>query len=349
MKKKYLLILVQVALMGSVMAEGLHLFKHENKYGYFDDALRVAIPPQYHTAGNFHDGFAIVGKEVEGKTRSVLINENGAAPFPELAECKTLLYEGNGIYYNNWDDYLFNVFENKKISVGWTTVRGPYYKVFPKNVLYALNDGLIDSKGNIRELSEGWRRIYSQVDGAGLAFDLNFDMKIIDRDGKVLLGDLFDCAFNFSEGLMAVQTKSKSGFINSKGEFVFECDFVPLIEYNPPSINYFFTEGVAVVQVRDGVYKIFDRHGNVVLGETRFKSASICVDDRILVQDEKNGLYGYLDSEGRQAVSFIFEEASDFYNGYAYGKINETDIIIKKDGKYIYSSELIKRKPVVHF
>ena len=342
MKKKYLALLLQIALLGNVMAEGLHLFKHDDKYGYFDDKLRVAIFPEYYTAEDFHDGFAVVSKKIEGSTGCSVIDENGRVPFPELEGCSTLMYEGDGIYYNNWDGYLFNVFENKKISVEYHKVRGPYYKVFPKNVLYALNEGLIDSNGNIRELPGGWRKIYSQVDGAGLAFDSNFDMKIIDNDGNVLLSDLFDCSFNFSEGLMAVETKTKCGFINNRGEFVFECTFVPLIEYNPPSINYFFTEGVAVVQVRDGNYKIFDRQGNVILGETRFKSASICADGRILVQDEKTGKYGYLDSKGRQVIPPLFDEASDFYNGYAYGKIDGKDIIIKKDGKYIHSSELMK-------
>lgn len=80
----------------------------------------------------------------------------------------------------------------------------------------------------------------------------------------------------------------------------------------------------------------------MILGETRFKSASICADGRILVQDEKTGKYGYLDSKGSQVIPPLFDEASDFYNGYAYGKIDGKDIIIKKDGKYIHSSELMK-------
>lgn len=342
MKKSQILIVLQIVLLGNVIAEGLHRFINEEKYGYFDDALKVVIYPEYSNAYDFHDGFAIVSKRVDGKTRCSVIDEKGNIPFPELDVLGSLIYEGDGIYYNDWDGYLFNVYENEKISVKWNTVRGPYYKIFPKNILLGLNDCLIDSRGHKRKFSEIWRKIYAQVDGAGLVFDKNFEMKIIDNAGNVLLNDLFDCAFNFSEGLMAIETKTKSGFINNKGEFVFECDFVPLVEFNPPSINYFFSEGVAVVQVKNGVYKIFDNRGKVILAETKFKSASLCVDDRILVQDDKNCKFGYLDSKGKLVIPFIFDKSSDFYKGFAYGKINGRDVVIKKDGNYIFSSDLIK-------
>ena len=90
MKKKYLALLLQIALLGNVMAEGLHLFKHDDKYGYFDDKLRVAIFPEYYTAEDFHDGFAVVSKKVEGRNVCSVIDENGRVPFSELEECGVL-------------------------------------------------------------------------------------------------------------------------------------------------------------------------------------------------------------------------------------------------------------------
>ncbi len=145
---------------------------------------------------------------------------------------------------------------------------------------------------------------------------------------------------------MPVQTKSRSGYINTKGEFVIDCEFVPFFpEFNPPLLNYPFKEGVAVPQVKRGIYKIIDRNGNEILGETKLISASFCSDGYILARHTPSRKFGYFDKAGKLAVPFVLDEANDFSDGFARAVLNGKDIVIRTiDRKYFFTKDLIERK-----
>ncbi len=63
----------------------------------------------------------------------------------------------------------------------------------------------------------------------------------------------------------------KSGFVNKKGNFVFEADFyIDQKDIGPrkyPLINYFFNEGYALVKNKEKKWVQYDKKGNIFFCE----------------------------------------------------------------------------------
>lgn len=51
---------------------------------------------------------------------------------------------------------------------------------------------------------------------------------------------------------------------------------------------------------------------------------------------EKDGEYGYINTDGELVIEVIYDEASSFNNGYALVKKDGTYMIINKMGEVIY-------------
>lgn len=331
----------------NLSAENLHVFKHENKFGYFDDNLEIRIEPVYDDASDFNDGYAIVKYSYETDKkyrRSVynIINEKNGVESADSITSHRFYYLGQNFYYCDepFHQYLFNAKTKARHNV-FGSFYGSY-DCFDWD--YLGNDShLIDKNGNTIEVPGEWRKIYDQAFGAGYAVTKDFKMKIIDKNGRTILENIYDCAEVFSEGLMAVQTKSRSGYINTKGEFVIDCDFVPFFaEFNPPLLNYPFKEGVAVPQVKRGVYKIIDRNGKEILGETKLVSASFCSDGYILARHASSLKFGYFDKTGKLAVPFVLDNAENFKNGFAIAVLDGKDIVISgAERKYFFTQDLM--------
>ena len=77
------------------------------------------------------------------------------------------------------------------------------------------------------------------------------------------------------------------------------------------------------------------------MSETKFNYCSYCSDGLILCQKEENGKFGYLNIKGKQEINFIFDSASDFYNGYAQVVYQGKDAVIDKKGNLYYSEDII--------
>lgn len=330
-------------------AENLHVFEYEGKFGYFNDNLEIQIEPVYDEASDFNDGYATVKhKPYDNKFNTVyyVINEQNEVESSDLRNKNIFYYLGQNLYYcgEPFNQYLFNVKTKTRHHVF-----GSFYGSY--DILdwdYLGNDShLVDNKGNTIEVPGNWLKIYDQSSGAGLAADKDFNMYIIDKEGNIILDKIFDSARTFSEGLMAVSTSSRSGYINSKGEFVIECPFVTEYydTYNPPSIDYPFKEGVAVPQVKRGVYKIIDKKGKELSGETKLHSASFCSEGHILARKAAGGNFGYLDKTGKQVIPFVLDEANNFSDGFARAVLDGKDIVIRAiDRKYFFTQDLIERK-----
>lgn len=327
----------------NLSAENLHVFKYEEKFGYFNDNLEIQIEPVYDDASDFADGYAVVKQSIGKSKEYRVINEQKETVLFDYGD---FYYVGQNIFYNNWNFYAINAETKTKVTL-YGNIYGPFYSTKLYNWDY-LGSGisLIDRNGHEVKVPGEWIKIYTQIDNAGLAVDTKFNMYIIDKEGNIILDKLFDSARTFSEGLMAVTTSTRSGYINSKGEFVIECDFVPIYqEFNPPSIDYPFKEGIAVPQVRRGIYKIIDKKGKELSGETELYSASFCSEGHILAKKTARGKFGYLDKTGKQVIPFVLDEANDFSDGFARAVLDGKDIAIRAiDRKYFFTQDLIERK-----
>lgn len=100
--------------------------------------------------------------------------------------------------------------------------------------------------------------------------------------GNVVIEPQFDEAYNFSEGLAAVEQQEKVGFINTAGELV--------IPYRYDTVCS-FSEGLASVTLDDKCAYI-DKEGNEAFGFD-YEAATSFVNDISLVK--KDGKWGYMD------------------------------------------------------
>lgn len=100
--------------------------------------------------------------------------------------------------------------------------------------------------------------------------------------GNVIIEPQFDEAYNFSEGLAAVERNEKVGFINTKGEVI--------IPYQYDTVCS-FSEGLASVTLNDKCAYI-DKEGNEIFGFD-YEAATSFINDISLVK--KDGKWGYMD------------------------------------------------------
>lgn len=100
--------------------------------------------------------------------------------------------------------------------------------------------------------------------------------------GNVIIKPQFDEAYNFSEGLAAVECNEKVGFINTTGDVV--------IPYQYDTVCS-FSEGLASVTLNDKCAYI-DKDGNEIFGFD-YEAATSFVNDISLVK--KDGKWGYMD------------------------------------------------------
>lgn len=342
MKKKILVFMCLVLCYISIFAENLHLFKYNNKYGYINDKKDIVIKPQYDSAEVFYDDYAIVGLINENeKCLYSLINKKNEIVDEKLKNTSTFYDLGNGWFYSNFERFLYNVEYKNKADIGNSKVNGINNPT--EKYLISLGSKYMCSNGTIIPIKfNNYIKTYPMVNGVAFAVDKDWNQVLIDIEGNVVVKDVFDCASEFSEGLISISTKEDSGYMNNKGDFIIHCSFEPNFhEFWPPGINYPFREGVAVPQVDYKVYKMYDNKGKEIMSETKFNYCSYCSDGLILCQKEENGKFGYLNKKGKQEINFIFDSASDFYNGYAQVVYQGKDAVIDKKGNLYYSEDII--------
>lgn len=190
----------------------------------------------------------------------------------------------------------------------------------------------------------------------------------INTDGKIVVPLKYEEAKDFSNGFACVTISNKNGFVNRNGKLV-----VPLI-YDFASS---FSEGLAVVG-KKGLFGCIDTTGKIVVPikydfihdfhegiasfkDTKGKSGFIDKAGKSIIDlvdiyacygcgEFKNGLmlmaisnpktkHGFLTKDGKEAISFIYDEARPFSEGLACVAINKKYGYINKEGKIVVPLE----------
>ncbi len=158
----------------------------------------------------------------------------------------------------------------------------------------------------------------------------------LDANNNIVIPFVYDWAGEFNDGLAPVILDGQQYFINKKGEIVIE---KPLINkaligdiYEQDDIIYwifddYFNEGLAPASIavaeKDSIaahnrLTFIDKTGKIVIATRPYDNMSMDIyfkDERALVKSE-NG-FGYLDKTGAEIIPCQFEDARDFYEGYA--------------------------------
>ncbi len=327
----------------------LHIFRCDGKYGFVDDKLNVIISPIYDYAENFEsDNYAIVGNNQKGKS---VIDKTGSLVDTNTNDCLLLCRLFDNVFYNNFDNYVYNLKTRRKSTYLNPVVSNPYYPDYlcpfdgwneSDNKAYI---GLFDKEGKSYKVNLEIKRCYPIVDNFGFAITSEWNGIIIDNKSNIILRNIINSGRNPSEGLLPVITSSKSGYVNCNGVFIFECEFYEDYEdYQIPSLDYPFKEGIAVVEKTKNHFIIYDRQGNILMQDTYLYMCGCSSCGLILCQKEKNGKLGYIDKKGTQIFPFIFDEAESFENGYAIVKYEANDCLLDLSGNLFRSNDLVAGK-----
>jgi len=150
----------------------------------------------------------------------------------------------------------------------------------------------------------------------------------IDKTARLRIPFQFDSGFWFSEGLADVTRSGKCGYIDETGRL--------RIPYQRCYIFEPFHEGFAVVsRKRRGKRWYIDKDGRVLKG-ARFAFANAFSEGLASVKPDSEGLWGYIDTSGRFAITPKFEDfPGDFSEGVASVRLGGKIGFIDKTGGFV--------------
>ena len=158
-------------------------------------------------------------------------------------------------------------------------------------------------------------------------------------DKTIVIECIFDFADRFRGEFARVAIDNKYGYINTKGEFLINCEFDSDAEYNTR-----FSEGIVLVR-KDDKYLFIDNSGNY-LNSNYYEAASPFLNG--IAKVNKNNKIGYIDRNGNQIINFLYDSGSSFniFNKYAIVNRNQQWLIIDKEGTFVknfpYNSSIMK-------
>lgn len=273
------------------LSDGVARFWKGGRAGFVDARGKVIVSPRFENAGDFSEGVAGVSVRrrwgyVDKKGRFVLPAKfGGAEPF----------HHGIAEVWSEDDKTSPWIDKNGRPVAFWK----------PPIVSYQDNPSLyVDTRITLSEFSE---------DLAVFAAPVGREMRkgYVGMGGAPAIPAIFEEAYGFAEGLAAVKSAGRWGFIDRGGRFVIAPRFEGVLAEGSSEAK--FRDGLAAVKVK-GKWGFVDRTGQLVIApafdEVRSFSedlAAVCIGAR----------WGYADKTGRIVVPPTFTAAGDFSEGLA--------------------------------
>lgn len=169
----------------------------------------------------------------------------------------------------------------------------------------------------------GWdNQKYAVVDRTGaMVFETQFEQFNGDESTNQILFD----------GLIAVCSEGKWGFIDSAGDWIIEAQF--------EGADYFHNRMCSVK--KDGKWGVIDTTGEWLV-EPKY-DWYVRFEDGLAVVDLEDG-YGYINTKGETVLSG-FDYGYDFYNGVAQVETNQGWGLIDKEGNWILEPTYREMRP----
>lgn len=146
----------------------------------------------------------------------------------------------------------------------------------------------------------------------------------INYDGKEVIAPVkYEQAGSFSEGLCMVCQNGLWGFINSKGKEV-----IPPEKFDRVGN---FSEGLAMACL-DGKYGYINKKGKIVI-DLKYDFARDFSDNRAKVM--QNQRFGFVDKKGNEVVPVKYDMAGEFYNKLVLTRQNSQWALVNIDGDEI--------------
>ena len=107
-----------------------------------------------------------------------------------------------------------------------------------------------------------------------------------------------------------------------------------------PSLKYYFSEGYVYVQIRKGIWQVYDKKGKPVSDElsyypgSSFRRTNGFTHGLLNVTDPETGLSGFINPKGDIVIPFLYTSVMNFHNGFAIAKKDGIDGVIDNKGKF---------------
>ena len=275
---------------GMLMIAGPSELLQNTPYGYLGATGKLAIPPRFERASDFHEGLAYVEEKMwlEGpigfidKTGRLVIPLRRQADEPRFSEGLAAVGLDGG--YGFIDQTGKTVIEPQFSYAGdfseglaWVHTRDGKEGFIDKAGQFVIGPGdygLTDASN----FSEGLAAVRIHRGKFGY----------IDKAGRVRIPPRFHDAHPFSGGMARVQVGGKDGYIDKTGRLRV-----------PPRYEFAsdFSEGLAAVEVRGRGYGYIDTAGRLRIGPG-FAIADSFTDGMARVYTRERGV-GYVDKQGK--------------------------------------------------
>lgn len=350
-----------------VFHDGMAAVKISGLWGYIDSADNLKIGCQYTEAGQFSEGLAFVkdglGWRCIDKTGQILFTLSCDTVFPfsdGIARFKRGDYYGfvdkNGqiITEAKWTDAhdAKNGFivVSEEALYGYIDYTGQFFITaqydeaydFTENAAYVVSGGvgqLISVEGEViytgvcSDLSEGLAKISKTTESGSTLYGF------VNASGTVVVQPVWEDAGTPSNGKIAVKKDGKWGYIDFQGntasEFVW--DFAAPYQGSYarvaklPDGETLPTSYVYSGYVPNFNYTYLNASGTPISDTVTYKEARDFSDGRAAVCID--GLWGFIDTLGAQAIPCVYETVSDFSSNRALVVLQNVYAITDDTGK----------------
>ncbi len=255
---------------------GMGRIVKDNLYGFVDSEGKVVVAPSLFYAEDFSEELAIINKKP-------LKPEDGrTADYTDIRENWTYINKEGFIYPNDFRQV-------KKMQEAWAAVE------LEENVWT-----FVKTEGNsLRMMDKTFAAggIGNFKDGIAPVIIDNL-VKAVDKEGKVLIDEPFNIMYDFSEGLSVSQQGDKIGYINPKGEWIYQKS----VSFDKLNAYHFgtFSNGLAWVRIAE---------------------------NRIV----------FINTEGKQAFKKEFSYATNFKKGFCQAVAGGATLLIDSKGETVFS------------
>ncbi len=313
------------------------------KWGYVDITGKLVIPLTHPLASQFKEGMAVQQTKEFLKFGYFFMDKTGKKVLPtansifEFYQNARTFSEGlASVTISDNKTYSKTVFIDK---TGKVIIDDSYYSTsdFKNGIasVYKNNKyGVVDKKGKLIIPIE-----YSKVDEAENGY-----VKVYDKDKKVAmftvlgkevvsLGTYDEISGTFSDGLCAVKSGGKWGFIDQTGKLVITTTLA-----RPTR----FSDGLARVE-QDNKFGYIDKSGKLVIpyvaGYGRDFSEGLAA-FRLSGNEKK---WGYINKAGKVIIPAIYQYVKEFKNGVARVEQDNIEFLVDKTGKSTKSKDSTQR------
>lgn len=143
----------------------------------------------------------------------------------------------------------------------------------------------------------------------------------IDHSGEWRIRPRFDTARAFREGLAYVSASTRYGYINPEGKMVIRLTTDPIYNGNGAGLlgefgdRRDFSNGRALVRIGD-LYGYIDQSGNIVI-QPKYRAATRFSEGLAAVNSTATKRWGYIDITGNEVIAPMYRRADSFHEGLA--------------------------------